>query len=127
MLEVGLVIGFWTEDVVNPGVDRGSYKYHLCVDSHAGLHLFICSEGYPFDFELPRLKCPGLTEEMSYVSLSRVIERRTIPKKHRIACRVSDEFLRELLEHIPRAKTLSENEKLAVAVGIAGHLNSRAG
>jgi hypothetical protein len=123
MLEVGLVIGFWTEDVINPGPEGGSYKHHLRIDAHAGLHLFVCSDGYPFDFELPRYRCPGLANEMSYVSFSRVIERKTVPKKHRVACRVSDEYLRELLDHLPRAKTLSDNEKLAVTIGIAGHLN----
>lgn len=61
---------------------------------------------------------------MSYISFSRVIERRDLPKKHRLACRVSNEFLRELLEHIPRAKSLPERDKLAITIGIAAHLNS---
>ncbi|MEI9992836.1 MAG: hypothetical protein WDM86_22750 [Rhizomicrobium sp.] len=116
-------MGFWTEDVVNPGDDGGSFKYHLCVDAHAGLHLFVCSDGYPFDFELPRHRCPGLSREMSYISLSRVIQRRDLPRKHKMACRVSDEFLRELLDYIPKAKSLPAQDKLAVTIGIAAHLN----
>src|SRR4051812_473940 len=91
--EIGEVVGCWTEDVLNPGPDGGSYKYHLCVDSHAGFYLYVCTSGFPFDFELPKHRCPGLTQQMSYVSLSRVIHRSTIPKKHRLLCRVSDDFL----------------------------------
>jgi len=63
---------------------------------------------------------------MSYVSLSRVIVRKSVPKKHRVACTVSDDYLRDLLDYIPKAKTLSENDKLSVTLGIADHLNSRA-
>ena len=121
--EVGQVIGFWTEDVINPGPDGGSYKYHLCVDADLGLHLFVCSEGFPFDFELPRERCPGLSEAVSYVSLSRVIARRSVPRKHRIACRVTNDYLHELLDWLPRAGTLSEDDKLAITLGIAAHLN----
>ncbi len=61
MFSVGDVVGFWTEDVVNPGDEGGSFKYHFCVDAHAGLHLFVCGQGYPFDFELPQYRCPGLS------------------------------------------------------------------
>ena len=125
MLGVGQVVGFWTEDVLNPGDEGGSYKYHLCIDSHTGLHLFVCSIGYQFDFPLPQAQCLGLTESMSYISLSRVIVRKSIPKKHRIACTVSDEFLRDLLDFLPKAKTLSENDKLSLTLGIASHLNAR--
>lgn len=121
--EVGQVIGFWTEDAINPGPNGGSYKYHLCIDADLGLHLFVCSEGFPFDLELPRARCLGLSEEMSYISLSRVIVRKSVPKKHRIACRVTDDYLRELLDWLPRVGTLSENDKLAITLGIAAHLN----
>ncbi|HEX3672992.1 MAG TPA: hypothetical protein VHU87_01850 [Rhizomicrobium sp.] len=120
---VGQVIGFWTEDVLAPDADGGNYKYHLCVDADAGLHLFVCSNQYPFDFPLPKARCPGLAEDTSFISMSRVIRRSDIPRKHRIACRVTDEFLRELLSHIPGAKTLSENDKLMISSGIAKHLN----
>jgi hypothetical protein len=121
--EVGQVIGFWTEDVLNPSDEGGSYKYHLCVDAENGLHLFVCSRGYAFDYELPKSRCPGLSEPVSYVSLSRVIRRTTIPKKHRVACTVTDEYLRGLLDYLEDARALSPNDRWAIANGIAKHLN----
>lgn len=123
--DVGHVIGFWTEDVLNPSEDGGSYKYHLCVDADIGLHLFVCSSGYAFDYDLPQSRCPGLPRPMSYVSMSRVIKRTTIPKKHRIACTVTDDYLRGLLDHLEDVRTMSPNDKLAVTNGIAKHLNER--
>ena len=123
---VGQVVGFWTEDVLRPSNDGGSYKYHLCVDADVGLHLFVCSSGYANDFELPQSRCLGLSAPMSYVSLSRVIKRTTIPKKHRMACTVSDDFLRDLLDHLEDARSMSPNDKLAVSIGIAKHLNAKA-
>jgi len=47
-----------------------------------------------------------------------------MPRKHKLACRVSDEYLRDLLDYIPRAKSLPERDKLAISVGIATHLNA---
>jgi hypothetical protein len=123
--ETGQVIGFWTEDVLNPSQDGGSFKYHLCVDEEAGLHLFVCSRGFAYDYPLPQSRCSGLTEAMSYVSFSRVIRRQDIPKKHRIACRVTDDYLRELLDHLEDARTLSPNDRWAIVNGIARHLNKR--
>ena len=123
--EVGQVIGFWTRDVLNPGQTGGGYKYHLCVDADRGLHLFVCSDEFPFDYKLTLLDCPGLSAETSFVSLSRVIARADVPKTNRVACRVSDAYLRALMDHLADVQTLSARDKDAIAVGIATYLNSK--
>ena len=120
---VGQVIRAYTEDVIDPADENGSHKYHLCINAAEGHHLFVCRQGFPYDFPLPQHRCAGLPEPVSYISLSRVILRRHFPKKHRIACTVTDTFLRELLGHVEDARTLAPRDKWMISTDIAKHLN----
>lgn len=118
---VGQIIGLHTEDAI--GAEDGAYKYHLCVNSELGHYLFVCSIGYAYDFPLPQYRCPDLPNAVSYVSLSRIIYRSSLPTRRRLICTVTDDFLRELLFAAEDFPTLSPKDKRTIVDGIEAYLN----
>lgn len=120
---VGEVIGFHTDDLLGCKNDQGALKYHLCVCAMKSIFLFVCTRSFDGDYPLSKQICPGLKEEISYISMSRIIHAESpIQKRSRVFCVVSNLYLEGLLKHIEVSENMSRRHKWIAAEGLRGHL-----
>lgn len=119
----GDVIGAWTTDVI--GHDR-RFKHHLCVNEAERQFLFVNTRRYPEDVLLTSVECDGLTEEESWVSVSRVMHVAKFAKDASRTCTVSDDYLLALFHHAQGSRVTSEVDRRKILTGIAAHLNKSA-
>src|SRR5665213_1159188 len=118
---VGDVIGFFDDRLLG----APNFKYHLCICSREGLYLLICSKQRTEDFPITDEECPLLQNEESYVSLSRIQQRRKIPRRYRGPHRVSDEFLQSLLDHVIRSKVVTPMDQRRISAPLREHLSTK--
>jgi hypothetical protein len=119
MPNVGDVVGIKTKNVIGK---ESAFKWHLCICSPDRRYLFVCSRQYYGDFPIANRQCPGLENETSYISLSRLIHvPDVLMRSAKRACCVGDSFLRQLWNHVMGADVLSEIDRKKIINGLRLH------
>lgn len=117
---VGQVVGFHTRDVIGK---EEAFKHHLCVCAEAGIFFFVCTRQFEGDYPLSNQDCSGLANDVSYVSMSRIIEVKEYRgKRGKVFCTLSDSYMGALLKHIEASEKLSTRHKKVAASGLRAHL-----
>jgi hypothetical protein len=119
---VGRVIKDVTDQGINPNT---SVKYHFCVCSINRYFLFINSRKFEQDFPLTRSDCPGMPNDISHISVWRVLQVPTFTKRVKLIGAVSGEFLERLADHVRSCTVAREREKRQIIEGIERHLNDK--
>jgi hypothetical protein len=114
----GYVVGITTDDVI--GQDC-AFKYHLCIGENPPIHLYVCEEGYPDDFEVTAYDCEGLDYD-SFVSVSRVIRKGTFPNNSKLACRLGNAFMGNLRIHIAARFSIKGSDRTVMLNGLDTHI-----
>lgn len=114
-MAVGDVILFRSQQVI--GRDN-RLKHHLCVCASTRQYLFVCHNQRTDDFPITNADCPGLPEEESYLSLSRVLFEPS-PRRVDPTCTVSAGFLKALYTHVQSSGVMSPIDKRKILGGLA--------
>lgn len=118
--EVGDVIEF---DTALLDGDIGP-KLHICVDAERGFYLVICSYGLKGDLPITHTDC-DLLSYASHISFRDMKVITEIPAEHIGPVRLSDDFLRHLVDHIDGAGFISPINKAKMTHGIRTYLENR--
>lgn len=99
-------------------------KYHLCVCDKHWHFLFISSHEYAGNHPISDEDCPGLPNEVSYISFSPVLHQANLARGADVVCHVSDQFLRDLYGHAQISKVVTPIERRKILEGIARKLGA---
>ena len=110
----------WASTRQRIGKPERGFKYHFCICTVQRLYLFVCSRGFKFDFPITKADCPGLPNDMSYLSLASYKHAPDHDLRGVVStCVVSDDFMERFRNHVLYTDILAERERDIILAGIA--------